>query len=215
MSETAATPYYQTQVMNLFKEKGDFFFLGVCTILLTSAVFYMALAQKTTHIASTKKIDKAYIAPKPHLEQKTYVVQEGESLSEIAAAQLGDENKWTDIAKLNNITDINTITAGMKLILPTGTVVAALPLVTPAPSATIAPTAMPQEKGDIGDEGAMTKKANTKIKEYTVQEGEGLWQIAEKVYGDGEMFNEIMKENKLENPDAIFPGMKLKMPHTK
>jgi 5'-nucleotidase len=87
-----------------------------------------------------------------------------------------------------------------------------MPSMTPAPSVTPAPAV--SDAGDIG-EGAMTKRANPNIKEYTVQEGEGLWQIAEKVYGDGEMFNEIMKANKIQNPDQIYVGMKLKMPHTK
>lgn len=225
MSETAATNYYQVKVATLLKEKLSAFSMGMFTILLITATFISVLSQHKTSVVATKKIEKAYLAAKPTpVVLKTYVVQEGESLSDIALAQLGDGDRWVEIAKLNNISDINTISAGMKLVLPNGSIVSPAASISPAPSVTpvatltpvpsVAPTAY-AEKGDIGDEGAMTKKANTKIKEYTVQEGEGLWEIAEKVYGDGEMFNEIMKANNIQNPDQIYVGMKLKMPHTK
>jgi nucleoid-associated protein YgaU len=217
MSEQSAG-YYQTQVANLLKQKSDFFFLGIVALLLVGGVFYMTLSKQNAPAVSQGKIDNAYMAPKPTAApQRTYIVKEGESLTFIAEQQLGNGDLWTDIVKLNNITDINTIVAGTKLLLPTG-VVAMVPSATQMPSMTPAPSVTPapavSDAGDIG-EGAMTKRANPNIKEYTVQEGEGLWQIAEKVYGDGEMFNEIMKANKIQNPDQIYVGMKLKMPHTK
>lgn len=228
MSQTATTGYYQQQVSKLLKEKSDFFFLGLCAIILVAGTFYMSFTQKKTTIANTPKINSAYMAPKPSAAPSYYIVKEGESLSFIAEQQLGDGDRWPEIVKINNITDINTITAGTKLIMPSGTPLAALPSPTAVPSSTPFPSFTPApytspapsqtpipDKGDIGDSGAMTKKANPNIKEYTVQEGEGLWEIAEKVYGDGEMYNQIMKANKIDNPDQIYPGMKLKMPHSK
>lgn len=228
MSQTATTGYYQQQVSKLLKEKSDFFFLGLCAIILIAGTFYMSFTQKKTTVAQTPKINTAYMASKPTSAPTYYIVKEGESLSSIAQDQLGNGDRWPEIVKINNITDINTVTAGTKLIMPSGTPLTALPSptavpsitsapsITPAPSATVIPshTNVPGV-GDIGDSGAMTKKANPNIKEYTVQEGEGLWEIAEKVYGDGEMYNQIMKANKIDNPDQIYPGMKLKMPHHK
>lgn len=208
--------YYQTQVAKLLKQKSDFFFLGIVALLLVGGTLYMSATQSKTTVADNK-IDKDYMAPKPTANERIYVVQEGESLSYIAEQQLGNGDLWTEIVKLNKITDINTIVAGTKILLPNAAVATA-PSTTPVPSLTPVPSANPApvvaENGEIGDSGAMTKKANPNIKEYTVQEGEGLWQIAEKVYGDGEMFNEIMKANKIDNPDQIYVGMKLKMPHT-
>lgn len=48
---------------------------------------------------------------------------------------------------------------------------------------------------------------------YTLQEGEGLWDVAVKLYGDGFRWIDIAKANGLENnPDNIAPGMKLIIP---
>ncbi len=48
---------------------------------------------------------------------------------------------------------------------------------------------------------------------YTLQEGEGLWDVAVKFYGDGFKWMDIARANGLENnPDNIAPGMKLIIP---
>lgn len=55
--------------------------------------------------------------------------------------------------------------------------------------------------------------ANQKI--YILQEGESLWDIAVKFYGDGFRYTEITEANKLENPDYIEPGTRLIIPNAK
>ena len=47
-----------------------------------------------------------------------YTVKAGDSLSKIAAAELGDGDRWKEIAKLNNIVDPNMIFPGAQLMLP-------------------------------------------------------------------------------------------------
>lgn len=48
---------------------------------------------------------------------------------------------------------------------------------------------------------------------YTLQEGEGLWDVAVKFYGDGFKWIDIAKANGLENnPENVAPGMKLIIP---
>ena len=48
---------------------------------------------------------------------------------------------------------------------------------------------------------------------YTLQDGEGLWDVAVKFYGDGFKWMDIAKANGLENnPDNIAQGMKLIIP---
>lgn len=49
---------------------------------------------------------------------KTYVVKKGDTLVSIAAAQLGDFTRWTQIAALNGLRDPNRLTVGQKLRLP-------------------------------------------------------------------------------------------------
>ena len=47
-----------------------------------------------------------------------YVVQEGDSLSRIAARQLGKANRYPEIAKLNALKDQDNLTVGMQLKMP-------------------------------------------------------------------------------------------------
>ena len=49
---------------------------------------------------------------------------------------------------------------------------------------------------------------------YTVQSGDTLWVIAEKMYGSGGKYMKIFEANTplLENPDKIFPGQELVIP---
>jgi nucleoid-associated protein YgaU len=47
---------------------------------------------------------------------------------------------------------------------------------------------------------------------HTVQENQTLSGISKKYYGSSKYVGQILKENKLENPDKIKPGMRLKIP---
>ncbi|MET8824800.1 LysM peptidoglycan-binding domain-containing protein [Streptomyces sp. NPDC004610] len=48
----------------------------------------------------------------------TYAVRKGDTLWSIAAAKLGKGTRWTEIAKLNKLSDADEITPGQKLKLP-------------------------------------------------------------------------------------------------
>ncbi len=48
---------------------------------------------------------------------------------------------------------------------------------------------------------------------YTVQEGDGLWLIAQKFYGSGFNADDIAQANKLDNVDSIHVGNKLIIPN--
>jgi len=49
---------------------------------------------------------------------------------------------------------------------------------------------------------------------YTVQDGDSLWAIAERQYGDGSQYTRIFEANRdqLDNPDVIQPGQVLRIP---
>ena len=51
-------------------------------------------------------------------------------------------------------------------------------------------------------------------KEYEVQKGDNLWNISEKVYGNGYLWTEVYSANKeiINNPDSIDAGIKLTLP---
>jgi nucleoid-associated protein YgaU len=57
-------------------------------------------------------------------------------------------------------------------------------------------------------------EAKAEAKTYTVQAGDTLGKIAQKVYGDGSRWKEIFEANKetIKNPDLIQVGQELKIP---
>lgn len=58
------------------------------------------------------------------------------------------------------------------------------------------------------------QKPGAEAQIYTVQKGDSLWKIAEKFYGDGSKYPEIVKANSppVKNPDLIQPGWVLRIP---
>ena len=49
------------------------------------------------------------------------------------------------------------------------------------------------------------------IKEYTVVEGDCLWNICKKYYGDGSKCWEVAKNNNITNPNLIYPGQVIRL----
>ncbi|MGD2130180.1 MAG: LysM peptidoglycan-binding domain-containing protein [Lysobacterales bacterium] len=49
---------------------------------------------------------------------------------------------------------------------------------------------------------------------YTVQRGDTLWRVAERMYGNGDNYQAIFEANRetLETPDQLLPGQKLVIP---
>jgi nucleoid-associated protein YgaU len=73
------------------------------------------------------------------------------------------------------------------------------------------PEAVTDASADTGDPGPAAEEGR-----YTVQYGDTLWKIAEKVYGDGSRYMVIFEANRdlLDEPDRIFPGQELVIPPT-
>lgn len=73
-------------------------------------------------------------------------------------------------------------------------------------------------ENSLRDNSDMTKinvspaPSHVKQKTYTLQDGEGLWDVAVKFYGDGYKYTELIKVNNFENPDDIPPGTKIVIP---
>ena len=72
----------------------------------------------------------------------------------------------------------------------------------------------PEPKVEVVADEVLTPKAEKAERTYTVQAGDTLWAIAEKMYGSGGKYMKIFEANKslLENPDKIFPGQELVIP---
>lgn len=64
------------------------------------------------------------------------------------------------------------------------------------------------ENPDVTDELVESDLDETAV---VVQRGEGLWQVAERVCGDGEFYNEIAEENGLSAQASLETGQVLKV----
>lgn len=82
----------------------------------------------------------------------------------------------------------------------------------PEPAPAPEPTPTPEvDAPAVEDSGPATESTG---RTYTVQSGDSLWAIAEKMYGSGGKYMKIFEANTdlLDNPDKIFPGQELVIP---
>jgi nucleoid-associated protein YgaU len=80
---------------------------------LVSSIFEKVTSIGREHLSLKK--------PERPKQGKSYTVREGDSLWKIAADQLGDGSRYTEVAKLNDdvLSDEDSLTVGMTLKLPT------------------------------------------------------------------------------------------------
>jgi hypothetical protein len=81
------------------------------------------------------------------------------------------------------------------------------PHTTPAPGPVLLP--MTVNGGAFGDQPAADPGA---AQSYTVHPGDTLWDIAERVYGDGSQYPRIAAASGITNPALIYPGETLTIP---
>jgi LysM repeat protein len=74
---------------------------------------------------------------------------------------------------------------------------------TPGPS--VEPT--PESEATVVPTETTTRK--TTVQEYKVQEGDCLWRICDRLFGDPELYPQVATLNQIANPDLIHPGQRL------
>jgi LysM repeat protein len=132
-------------------------------------------------------------------EAKTYTVQNGDSLSKIAA-RCGVSSR--ELVEVNNIKDANKIRVGQKLALPDyAKVPPSMPSVTSKPKSKSKPKAETAEKTEkVSTEGGAT---------YVVQSGDSISKIASK---HGVKIAALRAANPKIKGDKIWAGQKLVIP---
>lgn len=152
-------------------------------------------------------------------EEMTYVVQPGDSVSSIARDELGSMDYADEIIQLNNLTSPDQIEVGQELMLPSVQDDTMMKDTTEdAMTEDEADEAM-MEKEQADDSGETTMEAEKTEQtisitgsSYTVRKGDHLWDIAERAYGDGNMYTTLIEANNLMNPDRLTEGMVLRIP---
>jgi len=174
---------YQHAVLILLREK-------LPSVLIGSAVSFLLVFFILSKIgikperAKVRELKKA-----DKVNAKTYTVKNGDDLWGIAEKMYGSGYNLGDIAKENKLVEPYTLTENQILIIPS---------IKPKQ-----PTV-----GTITEKAAQTKK----ISEYIVLPGEYLWQIAEKVYGDGNQMSKLIDANRIPYPYNVEEGQKLLIP---
>lgn len=131
-------------------------------------------------------------SPMPSVEQKAvageqYKVRAGDTLWSIAEEAYGSGFNASDIIAANKIQNPTMLKEGTNITLPK--------------VEAKAPT-----RGEIAGTEVVTSAPKETPKTYTVQKGDTLWDIAQKVYGDPYQWKAIAQANKLVNPRLIHAG---------
>lgn len=173
------------------KESFISIFLGALIVIIIGVIVYNYFS------GLNKKNIPPTVAPSPKISEEvsqptmikgkiiSYKVASGDSLWTIAEKFYNDGYKWTEIAKINKLTNPDEIEVGMTLSISEPTVKQGA--ITPAAVSTVGPK-------------AITGKV------YKVSVGDDLWDIAVRACGDGYKWPLLATSNKLENPDIIHPG---------
>lgn len=117
------------------------------------------------------------VASAPALAEE-YLVREGDSLARIARVRLGDEKRWLEIARLNNIPAPFKIKAGQRIQLPPG----ARPAGPPAPTAGPA-NPSGARPGPVAGPRAGPRPTTAATSQASVRDKQRYWGIALLIVG--------------------------------
>lgn len=180
--------------------------LGALIILVVGILVFNYFNKSKTDLGpaqQTQQVEEQDVSP-DKLPGK-YTVKEGDTLFLIAEKYYQDGAQFEEIAKANNLSNVDVIETGQVL---------AIPSPSPSLSASPQPSPTPAETSDLGTGGADTTIWGPKIEAttYTVQEGDWLSKIAGRAYGDIFTYQKLAQVNNISNPDLIFPGQVLTIP---
>ena len=171
--------------------------LGAIVIILAGVLVINFFAKKGGETIPPLEVENQSSLPTFH------TVQPGENLWVISEKYYGTGYNWVDIASTNEIQDPNDIEEGDTLSIPDTKpkLLASDVSITLSPF----PTKSPSQDSDslIEENEGMV---------YTVQQGDNLWSIAEKLFGSGYNWVDISQANKLTQPESIEVGDKLFIP---
>ena len=123
----------------------------------------------------------------------THTVARGDDLWKISEKYYDSGYNWIDIAQANDLPNASLIEEGQSLTIPD---------VEPKQLTVVTPVLGVDEESQEAISGTT----------YTVVQGDSLWDIAVRAYGDGYRWVDIAQENSLENPDIIHASNVFSLP---
>jgi nucleoid-associated protein YgaU len=155
-------------------------FLGIIVVIVV-AVLIVSFIKHGKNIELTQSTST--VVENLLGNQTSYIVKDGDSLWTIAEKVYGSGYNWINIVSANNIENPNILFVGTKLSLP-------------------------NVKSIVTDKQENNSNDNSSIKNgnYIVKQGDCLWNIALRAYGDGYKWSDLAKNNNIKNPDFIYPG---------
>ena len=182
-----------------FTESYTSLILGAIVVLVIGILFF-SFAKGNRNIQTSSVSDESRMEQtsddKPTTTSSTYTIKAGDDLWSISENIYSSGYKWLEIAKVNKLENPGLIHVGNKLSIPK----------------------IEKEKMTMQDNMAALESnkiiTNSAISgtTYTIKEGDNLWDISVRAYGDGFKWPELAKVNNISNPDLIFPNNVLKIP---
>lgn len=180
--------------------------LGILIVIVASVLLFNYFNRNKAELGSAQNTQTEDVAP--NKLPGSYTVKDGDTLFTIAEKYYQDGFKYPEIAKANNMVNVDSIEAGQVITIPKLEGVPAPASETPTPA--VVPSASPEitagKPTDTQWGPAITQ--NT----YTVVADDWLSKIADRAYGDTMAYDKIAKANNLANPDLIEVGQVLTIP---
>lgn len=180
-----------------FSESYTSLILGAIVVAVAGILFIsFAKGNRIMKTSSTKEEPKMEQQKSEEKTSSTYTVRPGDDLWSISENVYQDGYKWIEIAKINKLANPGLIYAGNKLMIPK----------IEKKSEVIQANKPTQEQNKIMENSAISGAS------YTIKEGDNLWDISVRAYGDGFKWPELAKVNNIPNPDLIYPNNVLTLP---
>lgn len=178
-----------------FTESYTSLILGAIVVVVIGILFFsFARGNRNTQTSSISEEQK--------MEQESnvssaYTIKAGDDLWSISENVYSDGYKWVEIAKANKIENPGLIIVGNKLIIPK--IEKKEPVVT-------------QTNKPIEEQNKVVANNTITGTTYKIVEGDNLWNICVRAYGDGYRWPELAKVNDIPNPNLIYPNNVLTLP---
>lgn len=166
-------------------------------VVLVIGILFLSFARgnrnmQTSSISEDQKMEQEGAGK----TSSSYTIKAGDDLWSISENVYYDGYKWVEIANANKIENPGLIFVGDKLIIPK----------IEKEKTAIQSDKPTQESNKIMENNAITGTI------YVIVEGDNLWNICVRAYGDGFRWVELAKVNNIQNPDLIYPDNVLNVP---